>query len=266
MGIEVTVDSAVATVTMANPGTRNALTRAMMAELARVLPELDDDPAVRVIVLTGADGDFCSGAALGEGRLDPMPLMERINRVPAALAGLRVPTIAKVDGAAVGAGMNLALGCDLVLASDRSRFSQIFVQRALSTDFGGSWLLPRLVGLHRAKELCLLGDILTAAQVHELGLLNRVVPVTELDAVTSELAARLVALPPLALTTSKRLLDGSGSIGLAEALRREADAQTLNLSGEDFAEALTAFAEKRPPNFSAAATATTRLTAPTDKD
>lgn len=252
MGIDVGLAAGIATVTISNRGKRNALSWDMMGRLTSVLTELDEDPAVRVVVITGADGDFCVGAELGEPRLEPLPQMERINRTPLAVYAMRAPTIAKVRGFAVGAGMNLALACDLIVASADAKFSEIFVRRALTPDFGGSWMLPRLIGLHRAKELCMLGDILTADQVAALGLLNRVVPVDDLDKTTDELAARLAALPAMTLTLTKRLLDGSSTIGFADALRREAEAQAVCLNGGDFKEALAAFQEKREPAFAGA--------------
>jgi enoyl-CoA hydratase/carnithine racemase len=241
----------VATVTLDRPGRRNALTPQGFAELATVLTGLDADPEVRVVVVTGAGGDFCSGADLAdEGeRAHPLVDMEAVNRAAVALHRLATPTIAKVDGVAVGAGFNLALGCDLVVASDRARFSQIFARRGLSVDFGGSWLLVQRVGVARAKELCLLAEILTAAQVAELGVINRVVPVDELDGFVDAWAAQLAAGPPVALTLTKRLLDQVASLSFEDALDREAHAQAVNLMSADAPEAFAAFREKRDAVF-----------------
>lgn len=252
MTVEVTSKDAVLTVTLCKPGRKNAIDMGMFAALAAAFTAADADPDVRVVVVTGADGDFTSGADLlgaGADGEHPLTAMEQVNRAATALHRVRAPVIAKVDGVAVGAGMNLALGCDLVIASERARFSEIFPRRGLSVDFGGSWLLPRRIGLHRAKELCLLGDVLDAARAAELGLVNRVVPVAELDAVVDGLAARLAAGPPLALAQTKRLLDDSAAMGFDEALDREAQAQAVNLMGADVAEALVAFREKREPRF-----------------
>ncbi|MGQ0574214.1 MAG: enoyl-CoA hydratase [Pseudonocardia sp.] len=239
------------TITIDRPEKKNAIDRATFAALLVAFTEADADPQVRVVVVTGADGNFSSGADLSAGATDAHPLdgMEVVNRCAAALHRIRVPVIAKVDGVAVGAGLNLALGCDLVIASDRARFSEIFARRGLSVDFGGSWLLPRRIGLHRAKELCLLGDIIDAPRAAEIGLVNRVVPVGELDKVVDELAARLAAGPPVALASTKRLLDESASMGFEQALDREALAQAVNLMGADVAEAFVAFLEKREPGF-----------------
>jgi 2-(1,2-epoxy-1,2-dihydrophenyl)acetyl-CoA isomerase len=157
--------------------------------------------------------------------------------------------LARVDGVAAGAGLNLALGCDLIVASERSRFSEIFARRGLSIDFGGSWLLPRLVGLHRAKELVLLAEMLSADEAKEAGLVNRVVSAVDLDSVVADWAARLAAGPPLALSMSKLLLNKSLESSLDQALEAEAYAQSVNLASADVREAVAAFMEKRTPVF-----------------
>jgi 2-(1,2-epoxy-1,2-dihydrophenyl)acetyl-CoA isomerase len=159
------------------------------------------------------------------------------------------PTIAKVDGYAVGAGLGLALGCDLVVASDRAKLSMIFAKRGLSLDNGSSWLLPRLVGLARAKEIALFGDMLPAERAFELGLVNRVLPLDEIDAFVEDWAQRLAAGPPLALSMTKTQLNGSFSLSLAEAVEIEAQSQTVNFGTADTAEAMAAFAQKREPKF-----------------
>ena len=166
-----------------------------------------------------------------------------------ALHRLPQPTIAKVNGVAVGAGCNLALGCDLVVASDEARFSEIFALRGLTIDFGGSWLLPRRVGLHRAKELALLAEIISAKEAEAMGLVNRVVPVGELDAFVDDWATRLAAGPPIALAQTKRLLNNAFAVTLEQALEDEGAAQTVNFGTKDTVEAMTAFVEKRAPNF-----------------
>ena len=162
---------------------------------------------------------------------------------------LPMPTIARVDGVAAGAGLNLALGCDLVVASDRSRFSEIFAKRALSLDFGGSWILPRLVGLHKAKELALLADIITADEAANIGLVNKVVPFDELDAAVDEWAQRLESGPPIALAATKELLNASFDRNLADALIAEGKSQALNFTTDDVREAGAAWLEKRDPEF-----------------
>ncbi len=166
-----------------------------------------------------------------------------------ALHRIPKPVIAKVNGVAVGAGMNLALGCDLIIASDNARFSEIFARRGLSIDFGGSWLLPRLIGMHRAKELAFFADIISAKEAAELGLVNRVLPASQLDAFVADWADRLAAGPPLALSMTKRLLTNSFTTTMDEALEAEGLAQSVNTATEDTAEAIRAFLEKREPRF-----------------
>ena len=161
----------------------------------------------------------------------------------------RSPPSRRVDGVAVGAGLNLALGCDLVVASDRSRFSAIFAKRGLSVDFGGSWLLPRIVGIQKAKELVLLAPMLSASEALELGLVNRVVGDGELDAAVEEWASTLLWGPPLALSLSKTLLNKSFESSMDQALEAEGQAQSINLASSDAREAFKAFREKRPPEF-----------------
>jgi enoyl-CoA hydratase/carnithine racemase len=240
-----------ATVELSNPGRRNALTASMLDDLYRLLTELDDDPQVRVVVVAGRDGDFCSGADLSavSDERHPLGSMNRINRTALALHRMATPTVARVDGVAVGAGLNLALACDLVVASDRARFSEVFVRRGLAVDFGGSWVLPRLVGLHRAKELCLLGEIVPADRAAEIGLVNRVVPVSELDTVTGDLVDRLADGPAVAMALTKRLLTDGGDRSIQEALDAEAAAQAITLRGDDSREAFSAFREKRDAEF-----------------
>ena len=173
-----------------------------------------------------------------------------VNDAALALHNLSKPTIAKVDGIAAGAGMNLALGCDLVVASDRSRFSEIFARRALSVDFGGTWLLPRLIGLHKAKELALFADVLSADEVAELGLVNRIVPAAELDSFVDQWATRLASGPPIALASTKRMLNDGLDASFAGALTAEARSQALNFTTDDVREAGLAWLEKRDAKFS----------------
>jgi len=242
----------VATVTLNRPRRKNAANLTMWDELGEVLTGLARADEVRVVVVTGAAGEFCSGADLadeGEMKRHQLAQMRIVGDVCLALHRMPKPTIAKVDGVAAGAGMNLALACDLVVASDRARFSEIFAKRGLSVDFGGSWLLPRLIGVHKAKELVLLADIIDAREASEYGFVNRVLPVAELDAFVADWAARLAAGPPIALSLSKRLLDSSFNATLEQALDDEGRAQTINFSTQDTVEAITAFIQKRPPEF-----------------
>ena len=242
----------VVTLTLNRPAKKNAMNMAMFNELLAVFREVNDAPADRVLVITGAGDAFCSGADLGDRGGDtrhPLLRLHWVADIALALHRIPKPVIAKVNGVAVGAGMNLALGCDLIVASDTARFSEIFARRGLSIDFGGSWLLPRLVGMHKAKELALLADVISAKEAAEIGLVNRVVPSSELDAFVADWANRLTAGPPLALSMTKRLLTNSFSTTMDEALEAEGLAQSVNAGTEDAPEAIRAFLEKREPKF-----------------
>jgi 2-(1,2-epoxy-1,2-dihydrophenyl)acetyl-CoA isomerase len=244
---------AVATVTLNRPERRNAMDVPMWRQLLAALHELAGDSEVRVVILTGAGGAFCSGADLSglpEEANDPFLMMMRlVGDVAVRLHRMPKPTIAKVDGAAVGAGCNMALACDLVVASEGARFSEIFSQRGLSLDFGGSWLLPRLVGLARAKELAFFGDFLSAGEARDVGLVNRVVPADRLDDEVAAWADRLAAGPAIALSLTKALLDDGLSRSFEASVEAEAAAQSLNVTTSDAVEARRAFAERRAPRF-----------------
>ena len=249
-GVRTSLHDGIATVVLDNPRRKNAIGDDAWGQLAQVFRWVAHDPGVRVVVVTGEGDDFCSGADLGEGPSGHwLAHMRHINDACLALAAVPQPTIARIDGVAAGAGLNLALGCDLLVASDRSRFSEIFAKRGLSIDFGGSWFLPRRVGLHKAKELALLAGIIDAAEADRIGLVNRVVPVAELDAAVDEWARQLAAGPPVALAQTKALLDRSSTSSLADALEAEAAAQVVNFGTKDTAEAIAAFIQKREPRF-----------------
>ncbi|WP_046731339.1 enoyl-CoA hydratase/isomerase family protein [Streptomyces humi] len=242
----------VRTLTLNRPHRRNAVDRDLWAALRQALTEATHDRAVRALVLTGADGAFCSGADLTSGAQDPRHPLDKVrdlNEVAVLLNELPVPTVAKVNGAAVGAGWNLALGCDLVVATPESRFSQIFARRGLSPDCGGSWLLPRLAGLQQARRLALLAEMIDAEEARSLNLVTWVVPAEEIDEFTADLAGRLAAGPPLALAGTKALLNEGTDRTLREALAAEARTQTVNFASTDVSEAYAAFAEKREPRF-----------------
>ena len=242
----------VVTITMNRPRRKNAANSVMWEELSDVVRALHSADEVRAVVLTGAGGDFCSGADVsGEETRSRHMLhsMRHIGDLCLSLQRLAQPTVAKVRGVAAGAGLNMALACDLVIAAEGARFSEIFARRGLVVDFGGSWLLPRLVGMHRAKELVLLADIIDAAEADRIGLVNRVVPEAELDTTVDAIAARLAAGPPIALAMSKRLLNNSFDVTLEQALDDEGLAQTVTFTTEDVAEAMSAFIDKRDPVF-----------------
>lgn len=254
-------DGGVVTLTINRPERKNAITDDMWDVLGEVFTEVARRSEDRVLVVTGAGGAFCSGADLGSGSGSGtadgaqalseggLARMRRIGSAALALHRLAKPTLAKVGGVAAGAGCNLALGCDLVVASQDARFSEIFSRRGLSLDFGGSWLLPRLVGLHKAKELAYFADIVSAEEAMGLGIVNRVVPAEQLDGFVDDWARRLAAGPPMALSLTKTMLNGSLALSMDEALEAEARSQVVNFGTQDFREAVAAFGAKREPKF-----------------
>ncbi len=240
----------VRTLTLNRPARKNAISAELWTALADAFRAVADDRSVRVLVLAGAGGAFCSGADISKpDNRHPIYRMRDLTDVALLLHELPMPTVAKVDGVAVGAGWNLALGCDLVVATPRSTFSQIFARRGMSLDLGGSWLLPKLVGLQQAKRLALLAETIDAKQARALDLVTWVVPEDEIDAFTDDLTGRLVAGPPVALAQNKALLNAGANLTLREALAGEAVAQGLNFATADATEALAAFAEKRDAHF-----------------
>jgi 2-(1,2-epoxy-1,2-dihydrophenyl)acetyl-CoA isomerase len=245
------------TVTLNRPHRRNAVTPEMWSVLAGFFTRARSDPDVRVVVLTGSGDAFCSGADLVVANQDQHddrrpPRLHTLRQVADAVLALHrlpKPTVARVRGVAVGGGWSLALACDLVVASENASFSQIFAKRGLSLDAGASWLLPRLVGVQKAKELAFLARRLSATEACDLGLVNVVVPDDQLDATVADWTATLEAGPPIALSMTKALLDQSHLLGLDQALEAEAHAQALNFTTIDTTEALAAFVEKRQPTF-----------------
>lgn len=251
--VQVELRDEVATVTLSNPGRKNAVPMQAWPEVEAAFDDAGGAPGVRCVVVTGEGDDFCSGADVsgkGEGpAAHSLVMMRSVSRAIEALHNITQPVVARVTGVCVGVGMNIALGCDLVIASDDARFSQIFARRGLSIDGGGSWALPRTVGLLKAKELALLADIVPADEAERLGLVTRVVPRSELDATVADVVDRLAAGPPLALSSTKRLLNQSAQVTLPQALEAEAQAQSVNFGTRDTAEAMRAFVERRTPTF-----------------
>ncbi len=253
--IVVEADAGVVTVTMNRPHVKNAADAAMWTELRETWTQISLDPSARVVVMTGAGDAFCSGADVSAMGADGAPerhqlqAMHEIHLTAQALHSLTVPVIAKVNGVAAGAGCNLALACDLIVASDTARFSEIFHRRGLSVDFGGTWVLPRLVGLHKAKELAFFAEVIDAAEAERLGIVNRVVPSDQLDATVDDWAGRLVKAPPLALAMTKRMLNAGVTADLTAQLDMEGLAQTVNFATSDTREAVQAFRDKREPEF-----------------
>jgi len=247
-------EEGVRTITLSNPGRRNAVPPSGWDELYDAFRAFEESEE-RVLVIAGADGDFCAGADMNKTAVDipsaadNAERMHNTNRAALALHRLTKPSIAAVDGVAVGAGMNLALGCDIIIATDRARFAEIFVKRGLTLDFGGTWLLPRLVGLQRARELALTGRIIDAQEALTIGLVSEVVPTGDLEARTSELALTLASGAPLAQAMIKRAMDRSSEMSFEQSLAFEQMAQAVLLGSEDLAEGAAAFMDKRDPTF-----------------
>lgn len=247
MSIRVHRHGGVVDVVIDRPEKRNAMTDAMWAQLETILADIDPTRD-RVLVLSGSGGAFCGGSDVGGFLEDPEGLRERIevsNRCILGVHELDFPVIAKVDGIAAGSGANLALASDFVIASSRARFAQLFIRIGLSVDSGASWLLPRLVGERRARELALLGDDVMADEALAFGLVTRVVPKAQLDDEVAGLAARLCDLAPEGLAGTKRLLARTWQRGLAEALDAEADNQCEVISSDAAQRAIRAFTERR---------------------
>jgi enoyl-CoA hydratase/carnithine racemase len=252
--LHVAVENRIATVTFDHAATRNSITREMWVVLRDTFIGFASDPEVRAVVLTGAGDHFGSGADLskmsdGGPSVNAIDAMREVGSAAQAIYELAKPTVAKLRGTVAGASANLALACDLLIADDTMRFIEVFVRRGLTVDGGGSWLLPRQIGMARAKEMVLLGDAVDASAAREMGLVNRVLAPDELDAHVDDLAARLAAGPAIAMGMSKRLLNQAYSVSLNEALESEAHAQVVNFSSPDASEAMAAFLEKRDPNF-----------------
>jgi 2-(1,2-epoxy-1,2-dihydrophenyl)acetyl-CoA isomerase len=243
----------VRTLVIDNPARRNAIGADEWGGLADLFEEFEASTA-RVLVIRGEGEDFCSGLDVGSGGVEGgmagwTASMKALARATRALFSSTKPTIAAVDGVAAGAGINLALCADLLISSDRARFTEVFVKRGLTLDFGGTWLLPRRVGMARAKELALTGRVFGAAEALEYGIATEVVPAPELYARAMDLAGQLAAGAPLAQRFIKGGLNRSHEMSFEDALAYESQAQSLLLTSEDAVEGLVSFLQKRPPEF-----------------
>ncbi|UGQ12539.1 enoyl-CoA hydratase-related protein [Yinghuangia sp. ASG 101] len=253
-------------VTFNRPEKKNALNANNWIDLERVLDEAAKDPGDRALILTGAGGCFSAGADLSGGlragqdggerhgltgrAVRPiLHEMRAVGEIVARLQKLPKPTLAVVDGVAAGVALGLVLACDLVLASDRARFSEVFVRRGLALDGGSSWTLPRTVGIRRAKQMAFFGDMVDAEQALAWGLVNEVVPADELRKEGEQWGRRLAAAPTTALSLIKRLLDDGAQGGLDQALENEARAQHIAFTTADMHEGVAAFRERRQPRF-----------------
>ena len=253
------VKDGVAVLTLNRPDRLNAMSRPMLDALLEALPRLAEDPEVGVVVLTGAGRGFCAGGdvkAMAEGtELGGQTMEEKAQALRGRMETSRwlhempKPTIAMMRGPAAGAGLSLAMACDLRIASDTARLGTAFARVGYSGDFGGSYYLTQLVGTAKARELYFTADLLDAPQALALGLVNRVVPDARLEEETMALAGRLARGPRVALRYMKRNMNAAESASLKEMLDLEAWHHTRTGMTEDHREAARAFVEKREPQF-----------------
>lgn len=252
------VTDGIALITMNRPQARNALSPAMIDSLVSAFHEADRDDAVKVIVITGAGNAFCAGGdvkAMGE---EKEPSLEDtvksfrygIHRIPLTVRKMDKPLLAMVNGAAVGAGCDFALMCDIRIASEQARFGELFVRVGLAPGDGGTFFLPRIVGIAKACELIWTGDIIDAKEAERIGMVTRVVPHDKLKEETMAFAKRLAAGPSLAIRLAKQsIYEGLTTDSLEYTLEKLAYIQDILMRSHDHHEGVRAFIEKRPPQF-----------------
>jgi 2-(1,2-epoxy-1,2-dihydrophenyl)acetyl-CoA isomerase len=243
------------TITMNRPEARNALTRGVLTSIAEAFETAGSDPEVRCVVLTGAGGHFCAGADLRQSFAEDPNLMDhleevlgRYHRVIRAIVRCPKPTIAAIDGAAVGFGADMAYACDFRVASETAYIQEKFVKIALMPDGGSTFWLPRLIGTARALRAILLAEKLEAKTLDELGVLTKLVPATELAAAAKTLADEIEKGPPLAYAKAKAAIYASMG-DLEAALAREFEGQLVLLRSQDCLEGIAAWSQKRDPDF-----------------
>ncbi|MEU6883385.1 enoyl-CoA hydratase-related protein [Streptomyces sp. NPDC046712] len=265
-----TIENGVSWITLNRPEAMNAVTWDQRERIIALLGEASADPDVRAVVLTATGRGFCAGADLrggstsaGPGGTGVPPAGGRTSvpgdvartirlgaqRLIAAVLDCEKPVIAAVNGTAAGIGAHLAFACDLVLAAEPAKFIEVFVRRGLVPDGGGAYLLPRLIGPQRAKELMFFGDAVTAHDARELGLVNRVVPAEELEKTAREWAERLAQGPTRALALTKQLVNASLDSDRSAAFAAEAAAQEINMTTRDANEGVASFVERRTPRY-----------------
>ena len=255
--IDVSEDSGIVKITLNRPDKLNAFVGHMRRDLAEALEEAGSDHSVRVIVLTGAGRAFCAGGDIGfmsqllerQDMEEFSRLLGSARRVVTAIRQMNKPVIASVNGPASGAGCNLALACDLRIASTNASFTQSFIKIGMHPDWGGTFFLPRLVTPNQACELFFLGETIGAEEALRLGIVNRVINPDELEAATQTMAKRLRDAPPIPLAAAKQAVYASEAGDLDEMLRYETEAQMRCFESQDAKEGVRAFLEKRPPRF-----------------
>jgi 2-(1,2-epoxy-1,2-dihydrophenyl)acetyl-CoA isomerase len=253
------VAGGVSTIVLNRPDAANALLPEMRDVLIELLAAADIDPEVRAVVIRANGRHFCSGADVGSiasgGRAEPLVgdgmrrIMQGAQRLVAAVLDCPKPVVAVVQGTAAGLGAHLAYACDMVVAAEEAGFLEPFLLRGIVVDAGGAYLLPRLVGMQRAKELMFLSEKLSAADAAAMGLVNRVVPAGELDGALTELLAKLIALPTGALGLTKRLVNGAFEQDRSAFFLQEASFQELQSHAHDATEGVASFLERRPAEF-----------------
>ena len=252
-----TVSGGIATLVMNRPDRLNALNNELSSALNGALARIGADDSVRVVVLTGAGRAFCAGgdlAAIGKGReaedIEQLqPILRAGMQAVLKMRTIPQPVVAAVNGAAAGAGMNLALAADIRIAAEEATFGQNFAKVGLFPDYGGTFFLPELVGPSKAAEMFYTGDMIDARTALSFGIVNRVVPAAELRAEVTAFAQKLAAGPPLAIRAAKQVLFGNKKEALEHALETEAQYQLKCYLSEDCREGIRAFFEKRPPKF-----------------
>ncbi len=251
-------EESIATVILNRPEQGNALTPKMFKELTDAFEDIAGDNNVRVVILTGAGRNFCAGGDAREmvpilAQLPPgkkrSTFRELIHKPYIAMRELEKPIIAAVNGAAVGAGCDVAMLCDIRIASENARFGEIYLNFGAMPDSGGTWLLPRLVGVGKACELIFTGDIINANEAYRIGLVNKVVPAEELEKEVKALATKIAQGPPIANALAKSAIYKGLTLDLVTAFDSIACGIDICMQSEDFQEAIKAFAEKRKPQF-----------------
>jgi 2-(1,2-epoxy-1,2-dihydrophenyl)acetyl-CoA isomerase len=254
-------ENGIATLTMNRPEARNAFTREMMDGLAQALPRLAVDPAVRLVVITGAGNAFCAGgdvksfARNAAGAPATVSFDTKVTDLRMRMEAVRwlhempKPTLAVIPGPAAGAGLSVALACDLRIAADDAKLTTAFSKIGLSGDFGGSFFLNYLVGAAKAREMYFTGQVISGAEAGRIGLVNRAVPAAQLAAAAADWAQELASLPTVAVGYMKRNLNTALHGSLADVLDAEAIHMIRSFETEDHKGAAVAFVEKRPPSF-----------------
>ncbi|MFA0962652.1 enoyl-CoA hydratase-related protein [Roseivirga sp. BDSF3-8] len=248
------IQEGIATITLNRPDRYNAFNDGMSYELQDALKQATRDNEVRVVVLTGAGKAFCSGQDLKASGGDPDrsfsdSLHKRYNPIIRAIRNMPKPVIARLNGVAAGAGCSLALACDVLIAAEQVQMIEVFVNVGLVLDSGSSYFLPKLVGYHKAFELATRASRITAAEAHELGIINKVVPAEALDAAVAEFAGHYAKAPTKAIGLIKKMLNKGERSSLDDILEYEAYCQEIAGRSEDYREGVNAFLEKRKPEF-----------------